>query len=495
MRERFTLRAWPLTPVHIGTGEELSPESFRLDGDRLKRFNPFGALARASEAEREQYRKLLKGGDYVGAQKHLARLAGGEANASEVGILVSADSRRDLERVLDGQSLGKGGVRPMIRGGECPILPGSSLKGALRTAWIAAHVNEGQGREIARAIDGTRTKRAHEALNRTALEMDGATLEQDPFRDLALADAAIPAGRTRFDRATLGKLDKDRPALNFGETGGIQMHVERLESLADGEPVEPLTIDIDVISAQETEARGRQGVRRGKRIVPKTVIDASALWGAANRFHADLWLYERGRFYGDAAGQALDRLLAAFGLKGESSLADQLAAAGLVLLRVGRYAQFESKAVKVGGERHGLKIKTFSRQTRVENPARLIDEGGTRTAVQVADGLYAPFGWLILALPGKGPEGAIRADLADLARTADPSTGARPAAGRPFVTAQIEATGALAGTFKFRKGERVKHPDQGEAVVARNVGVNDARMDLDFDGEIDSVSVQGWSKA
>ncbi len=499
MRERFTLRAWPLTPIHVGSGLELTPESFVLEGDRLRSFNPFGALARASEAEREQYRALLTNDNLANAQKHLARLAARETRGGDQGIKVSGDSLADLEKVLGGNpDRGTGRVQPFVRGGETPILPGSSLKGAFRTAWISAHVKQADGRRIAAGISDTRTARAHQDLNQVALDMDnGRTLEQDPFRDLAVADAAIPAGRTRFDRATLGKRDKELQKLNIDQTGGIQMHVERLESLADGQPVEPLVIDIDVISAKDASERARQGTRHGKRIVPETLIDAPALWAAANRFHADLWLYERGRFYAAAAGQALDRLLAAFGLKGDPDLAGQLDRAGLILLRVGRYAHFESKSVKVGGERHGLKIKTFNKQTRVENPARLIDEGVTRTTVQVAPGLYAPFGWLMLALPGKGPNGAPRVDFADLARATAPTTAARVPAGRPAPAAPVQATAALAGTFRFQKGDRVTHPDQDEATVVRSVGLNDSKMDVDFgfgDGA-EPVSVEGWRKA
>ena len=494
MRERFTLRAWPLTPIHIGTGEELTPESFVLEGDRLRRFNPFGALSRASDADREQYRKLLAGGDFVGAQKLLARLAMVETAAAGPEIAVSPESRRDIQKVLDGQSIGKGGVRPMVRGGDAPILPGSSLKGALRTAWISVHVPGRQEGEIAASIDGTRTGRAHNRLNREALEMSGdGVLEQDPFRDVAVADAPIPSGRTRFDRATLGKLDKSGAGLAFDQTGGIQMHVERLESLIDGALVEPFEIAIDILPAALVDSRAKRGTREDrrangqKRIVPKTAIGAAKLWAAVNGFHAALWRYEHQRFYpSGGAGLALQRVLAKFGLRDDETLADQLDQDGLVLVRLGRYAQFESKAVKVGGERHGVKARIKDR------PAALMDEGGTRTTVQVQPGLHVPFGWLMLALPGKGPSGALTLDLSDLARTAPPAAPSGAAPGRPAAAAPVQATAAPAGRVRFRKGQRVTHPVHGDAIVLRDVGMTDRVVDVDFGDESGEWPIDGW---
>lgn len=484
MLDRHRLRAWPLTPIHVGDGQEITPEAFTLEGDRLHRFSPFASLALASDPQRDQYRKLLKNADFVGAQRLLAKLAAA-GTTNDPGIRVAPDCRSDLSAVLEGRSIGKGRVQPFVRCGEAAILPGSSLKGALRTAWISHQAAGCDPGAIERAIDGTRTARAAGELNRLSLDIDGRALEQDPFRDLHPRDAPLPAGRTRFDRAVLGKLSRVGPGLAFEQTGGIQMHVERLDSLADGAPLAPFDIIIDLTGAAHSERRGRiaSGARRK---TPRKPLTAAALWQAANVFHADLWLYERERFHGgeQPGGLLLDRLLAAFGLTGDASLADQLSRQGLVLLRLGRYAQFESKAVKVGGKRHGVRARIKDR------PAEPMDAGATRTVVKVAGNIPAPFGWLLLAREGHGPTGDVLAELADLSRTA--ISPPRPARGP--VAASTSGVAALAGKTRFNKGDALVHPQYGEAIVARDVGLNDQKMDVDFGDGPEPVSAEGWRR-
>ena len=477
MRDRHVLRAWPLTPIHVGTGEELTPESFALDGDRLRSFNSFAALATASEKDRGRYRQWLTSGAFVKAQTELAKLGSSRGAFSGESIAVSASTMSDLRKVLDGQSPGKAGIRPFMRDGGAPILPGSSVKGALRTAWIDKEIGAAAPPHLKPRGPGD-TGRAASAVNTAALVIEKpSALEQDPFRDLAVIDAAIPPGRTRYDRATLGKLDRDKAKLNFDQTHDIQMHVERLVSLADGGKVEPFGVEIDLSSAGYVERRARMGERERRRIVPERPIDAPALWAAANRFHADLWRYERGRFYADTATAALlDRLLASFGVKDGDDLAGQLDAKGLVLLRVGRYGQFESKAVRLDGRRYGVKAATYSKSSGKKD-AQLMYEGGTRTTAKVAGDIDAPFGWLFLALPGKGPAGAVSA-------ASGTTAAASPLAARPV----------SAGQFRFLKGDRIVHDDLGEGTVAQDVSVSATRMVINFDGDIEEQPVAGWSR-
>lgn len=496
MRERFHLKAWPLTPIHVGDGEELTPENWTLAGDSLRRFQPFLALAAASDPQRTLYLQKLKGGDYVGAQKLLADLAVENGLLESAGVRVAPASRADMDRVLNGAGAAKLAVRALTRSGETAILPGSSIKGAIRTAWTQKAMLGKDHRTLLTAVQGTRTTRAAKQVPVVAFGMKSAgNLDQDPFRDLAVADATVLPGTTRFDRATLGKLSRDNKAeLDFSATGGIQMHVECCESLADGGVVSPMDVFVDLLPSDQFQTRGRSGQRRDVRnnstrqVTPAVSIPALDLWAAINSFHADLWNYEKARFYGTAtsAGPLLERLLAAFGLSSGPNLSAQLTQKHLILLRIGRYSQFESKSLILNGERHGMKAGTRG------IPPRLMDAGGTRTTVRVAGNRNAPFGWLILSLVGSGPTDPIKADLSGLIATAQPLAPALGARGAPPPPPQ--ATSALATTFRFRKGDRVIHPEQGDAVVHRDVGVNETKMEINFDGDIETWPVSGWTK-
>lgn len=386
---RFT--AIPLTPIHIGDGTVLGPEDYKLDeqaGD-LIRFAPVAVLAGMAPASRRGYLQALDRGDLQVAWKVLReavrdthvldRIAVGQAARSEIRALFEGHQR-------------KGEIHPMLRSGGRPLIPGTSLKGAIRTALLSALAPaHGDKIEAAKRTNPPpRTGPASDAMQRAVL--GHTTTDQDPFRFVKVVDIHFPAQATRIDRVVNwrpARLIKDghQPAEK------MQMIFERLRAAVDGDgcPVGEAKVTI-------AATRRARAARLAPAKAPSLALAAAELRRAVNAFHWRLLDEEDERFYKDEPNirAALD---AAFRVRlPDGTLLDrqQLRSRDdVLLLRIGRFGQFESKSL------HGFRAG-WNAQAK---PPRAMAVGNTRNLVRLADhAALVPFGWLLLAPPGTRPE-------------------------------------------------------------------------------------------
>jgi len=486
-----------LTPVHVGDGTVITPEGYRLSRrgarDFIERFDPPAVIARMSDAARDQYVTALAKGGLKQAQEIL-RKAAGEGDIRER-IGVSSRSLSEIEESLR-NPLRRGEIRPFVRSGDTPIVPGSSIKGALRTALLAAEAKMANVQQIAADLSLAKpgkTGALSNELQKKAFDFDAGRTEQDPLRDLSVADVVCEGSSTLIDRSQVANLDKDGK-IKPGSEAKIQLHVERLASVADDGafPMRPFAVTVatpngEAIGGRQEKAASRASGR--ERALPRRPLTFETVRKAANAFHADLWFEERERFY-KATGteELLDKLLAAFDLPADrQKLPSALEAKGAWLLRLGRFAHFESKSVVVDGKRHGEK-----RGKKGPNgefiPARFMDHGGSRTVTVGEGGRLLPFGWILLLPKEVAPSEAPRLGLAGTPG-AQGRAGSTAPSGRtaPRVAAQSQE-------FRFRRGDRVTDGEE-TATVVTDVRFDDDRMNLNIGGDYEWVSVEGWRKA
>jgi CRISPR-associated protein Csm5 len=470
-----------LTPVHIGDGTEMTPDGYRLGnaGDRtiLERFDPPAVIAAMSAGLRDQYVAALSKGDLRKAHDYLCKAAG---TAITERLAVSENSRGEIKKAIDNPLQRRGSVGRFIRSGGIPILPGSSVKGAIRTAWLAAWpIPSGQVSNFVRAINNAgpgKTGKLSEQLQLAAFDVEEHHTEQDPLRDISVSDARLELDSTVIDQAQVANCTKDGyvdigdgHADDEGRKKKIQIHVERLASIADRGKfaVRPFKIEIAVTDGEAIKERHRLARARAEGdlklawAIPRHSLDLEDLRKATNAHHAALWFYEKERYYrGTKTYRLLDELLVRFGLPVEAEKFEPaINGMGAWLLKVGRFGHFESKSIKIDGRRHGEKAGTK------QHRARFMSEGGSRTVAEDADGQLLPFGWILLLPEVKAP-------------TAVPQLQRRE--------------GRSSGLYRFRKGDRVTDGDE-EATVERDVRTADTTMDVRFDdGEVEPVSVTRW---
>ena len=499
-----------LTPVHVEDPEAWLPECFVLDGDDLVRFEPAAVMAALDDAARRGFALAVERGDLRLAQDVLHAAMRPEHALER--ILVGAASHAGIVEALSSPAR-PGRVVLFARSGGRPCLPGSTVKGALRTALLSARAQPmlGDLRRIAAREDGRggRSGRLSDEVQAALLGLadapDAAMGGRDPFRFLRVGDCMPDGVCTRIERVFNRRRD--------GRTRDM---------LVDAEVVRAGTrFEMTIAAAAGPDGGG---------------LDLDALLAACDAFHRQRWEQERARFHADAPWPA------------QPATEDGRPA---ILLRLGRYAHFEAASIE--GLRQGW--NHARRETMVV--------GDTR-AVTLRGDLAVPFGWIALfetadaaeacatiqrrlleptprpPRPAPAPRSAAPARRSSVAeggreggreagrrgkprrdgpgpasspaqpQTPAPAAGARDEKRRARVTPPAAATPvsrsakaaakptkpqAPARIVQFRRGDRVRDPDSGDiAIVAADVPFGAARMEVDFPDGPMSVDPKGWKK-
>lgn len=357
------MKAVALTPIHVGDGTELGLESYVLRQGFLCRFEATDVVQQLERTARQSYLEKLNRGQLHAALSEL-RAAITDPQITER-IAISAQSSAELGKAVE-NPLRSGHVHPFIRTAGRPFIPGSSIKGALRTALASHFVAQDKI-----ASDDP----SHESAMRTAFQLARDDTADDPLRFMRVADVLVPDGGTQIDAASvIGRADDTRSR----QVDKIQMHYERLVSYIDDPRRAPrleltIAIDDDVLARQRRESAGLR--------VPRTVTP-TVVFRAVNAFHGKLWQQEMQRFFA-ARPPSQRRMEAALGPQAASIFA--ATAANNMLLRIGRFGHFESKSLD--GLRSGdIRLPGGRRERR--------SEGGTRTVAKIG-GDAIPFGWLL----------------------------------------------------------------------------------------------------
>lgn len=358
MAEIRTFRLMPLTPVHIGSGDRLAPEEYALDGSDFVRLDTRAILRALGAGERTQYESAVDGGRLRDAQQVIRRFwqrsrgPQGRSPFERFRAAVGESSRSELSQIIE-QPYRRGDVLALQRNPYtgAVVIPGSSIKGAMRTALASWLANTSPGpqriRALGRDFDGRRMEEA--VFGYTSRDMEG-----DPLRLLHVADAEWPASGVQVDKPELTKLGRDGST-----TQGIQMHVERLISRGDGAK----TPAVEVTMRLE---KPRKGQRFDRPFAWKEIENACKHY-YANRLNAEHarfpWVAREGHLW-QPTQQEFERGL---------------------LLRLGRFSHFDS--MSIDQYREGWNAAR-------REPIREI--GSTRTMCPLRGGGRAPFGWVLL---------------------------------------------------------------------------------------------------
>lgn len=288
-------------------------------------------------------------------------------------------SRQALQDAVEKLDTRRGEVHPLswnpVDGSA--LLPGSAIKGAVRTAFLSARVTDKAAKESAWATEwsdclpasGSREFDPRSASRKVAamaekLEEEiirgkNRELEYDPFRFIKVNDISVPADLVRVDRAILlGAGDSD-------QAGKIQMHFERVLSRSDTEAAPQLDLFLTV---EREEKRWRQEARLYTDGVPSKDYLLNCL-----NFHyirRNEWEAGNGRFrtlYGGPWREWLKECLQP----------------GCALIRLGRFSHFESLSTEI------------LRRT-LDRRGRWIIEGTSRTFCTPDGKRKLPFGWAML---------------------------------------------------------------------------------------------------
>ncbi|RMH24120.1 MAG: type III-A CRISPR-associated RAMP protein Csm5 [Planctomycetota bacterium] len=233
----------PLSPIHIGSGLAIQPQEYvfetkKQDGSHwLIGADLASAVGDLDDRQRAEYTKIVKRGDLAGVrgwlQKHIhpERHARFVVQIQDIAFNILSKSVDDPNRRCE--------IELMTRDAASghPYIPGSSIKGAVRTALIDALIGDPPSKEALAAANDARPSAKFEARvlgnTKNGTKPD---LYRDPFRQLAFSDATLEEGSTYIDEIKIRRLRRSETPVGEGnDPTGIQMFREVTWSALDGE--------------------------------------------------------------------------------------------------------------------------------------------------------------------------------------------------------------------------------------------------------------------
>lgn len=191
----YRLHITPLSPVHIGTGESYQPTNYVIEDGALHEFDTGAAMAALTAKDREDLLKIASGkpdADMLKAlqgffynrrqplQAHAVNcipVLDGIAELYDKRVGKTAQHEGGGKQVINRLEIDRAAYNPVTR---LPVLFGSSLKGAIRTA-LLDWKNQGQPLR-------NRQERSSD-LQQRLFNFRAGKFELDPLRLVQLADA------------------------------------------------------------------------------------------------------------------------------------------------------------------------------------------------------------------------------------------------------------------------------------------------------------------
>ena len=440
----------PITPIHIGGGEEavLGLEDYRLKNNSLERCDLKGALLAAPnlnallrDMAKDPIATIRRVQNSVDDREITERICVSNKVLEAINPIKSKEVSRNRRR---------GDIYAFQRSGEYPVLPGSSIKGCLRTAWLAECVR----RKEIRASDLPHEKSRHGRLFEIAFEIDHQDTATDPFREISVSDALIPADSTRVDLVSTRKFN-NREEGNAQKLGIINIR-ERIKAVCDGgkPPLISVQIGLRHSHIQEQRPDNMQIVT-----APKSVHE---LLSALEAHHAPLWTRDIERFFPKSA-KGLQQSLAIFDDLNRSGKAPCAA-----LCRMGWASHAEAKSVAGFRKIHRPQFKGRS--------GEFAEEGSARHVVDLPGGPF-PFGWALLVTAEAWQARKTSNWLPVAASTTIETEGH---------SSRLELSRNV-GSVLYRKGDRLRLEDGSICVLEENMSRDQKEAQAEIDGDIETI--------
>lgn len=382
----YRFKAQALTPIHVGSGCEIDPTEFMTYENRLIYFNPSQVLSELREEELNRYLQLLEKADLKGIQSFLrTHFDVGRHGIAQVDAS-SAFLKEFAAKASNPNNQFRVDMMPRNPHSGQVYLPGSSIKGAIRTAVVNHFANIEKSTRLTvhdamrdRPVLGKAKSLEEEALGRRQNQT-----ERDVFRLIDIEDVWLPSAATRIDRATI---------FNPHKKGAekIQNWLERIKARCDTTepPAFNITLHFDDRAMQHGSVQSLLG----------RTVDFDTLFSACNQFYWKRMQTEGDKFDGKALNGAGWEALYDLFPKGKTPQGQIVTiepskpywvtkARKRMLLRVGRFSHFES-----------LSVDELRQGYNIQARKPIFDMGSTRTRCLMENGKPPmPFGWLLLTL-------------------------------------------------------------------------------------------------
>jgi CRISPR-associated protein Csm5 len=383
-KKTYTLTLKPLTGIHIGTGEELSPLDYNLvkstsktaSGPIVKtmywKYSSDNILRRliAEKTELTAFERASVNGNMGELQSFFQK------NCTVDDIDYPCDITKEFAQVynhnrekdpLQNAAMVLQMYRP--EGSKRPVIPGSSIKGSIRTAILNLWLDN-LSKDAYKAIP--RNTKDNE-LQRNLLHYNDA--KNDPFRCISIGDTIFPAKNTQLV-GLLKNISCDKKGETLFPIEKLQIQAESIRGeLLDGAASAETTITIDTdLQAVSIPGKHGQPPSRITRISLEKIIEA------CNVFYFDEFKSEYDHFYKnivDGSTGIIDKL--------KKKLEIAAGEKNQFIIRVGRWSQVEFVTMN----------ENFRKPDTKRGEKNM---GGTTRTVFSYKGQFVPMGWCLMTV-------------------------------------------------------------------------------------------------
>jgi len=473
----------PLSPIHVGTGESYEPTNYVIEDGALHEFDTGAVMVALSDADRKALLEIGNRRPDTGMIEALQRffyerrealmahaiqripVLPGVAGFYEKRVGQTANREADGKKVVNRLEIDRTSFNPVTR---LPVLFGSSLKGAMRTALLDG-VNGGRPAQERKGL--------HEFQGRLFRYFDEnarphLSLELDPMRLVQLADAAwngeagLPAAQVHLAVNRKKVEVKDQQ----GSVRKFQAEAKELYQILECTPGWRYRAFSGQINLQLVDGVAEKD-RSGNRQLPVANLrfDAAQVARACNDFYRPILeeecrlLHQRG-FLDATWYKAIQQFLATTQTK--------LQRGDAFLLRVGRHSGAESVTLRGARDGHIKIMKGKDEKPEYLDAAKTLwlaaDEKDQSTKL-------LPFGWLLVELL---PMNTAVTDWPELKAACEPHL----AAARAFkdkLAAQrvrLEQAKAEAEAKRREEAEKARRAAEEEARRQREEDERQARL-------------------
>ncbi len=187
-----------LTPVHIGSGEFVGPHEYYIKDKKLYKLNMSKFISSLTPEERKTFIDYIDRNDQVQIRTYPKQKA--NSDTSVLIVEVSGNIQKEYEqKVKDTKNSLEIYLFPHEPAHKRPYLPGSSLKGALRTPIIQMFANANK-----KQVENWLNENLHENLHRKDKNVEhekkalGIDIREDVFRALKIPDIPLDSNCTKI---------------------------------------------------------------------------------------------------------------------------------------------------------------------------------------------------------------------------------------------------------------------------------------------------------
>lgn len=265
--ERYYLQLQPLTPIHIGSGEEVMPYEYIVDDGKYYRIDLFELLNVMPPEKREELVKIMG--------KNLVEVRSSIADYNWQSSVIyqgktSSDFATDYNKNIK-RSANNLAIDEFINSKRRPYIPGSSLKGAFRTAYLHKFADNINYRITRNRHGFFKAEGGFKGAQRKAQQIESRALEYrdffgDPFQTVKFSDSSLNIDNMEIHKTYSVNVTKEN-------SNGIPYYQETVSGLLSSNVEQNIFVELSIDKARQDNNYGKNSVRHS--ISAKNLLSAT----------------------------------------------------------------------------------------------------------------------------------------------------------------------------------------------------------------------------